>query len=360
MSNGLDILRLVHSPVELVMLPWFNVDNPLWLRQFVNPRYKEVAAACTHDLPSWAVCWASPHVRFPDDGVLSLQAVFVDTICNLSAFNILEADESYPRNIPSAASIPNAYSDLAGLKEAFWRTIIANSTSTGDEPPLSWRLLIEQRRWGRYGTSEMVGSGINFGLHSFALRNLKLLLPGGYPLGDLLGYKGPHQAWGGNKKSDVVEQHSELDERDAVSWASNALAWRRLAVTGSGRLALTVAAVLDGDTVVVLPGCSTPVVIRYVDSGWKLIGEIFVYGLMNGETATMVRDGLLEVHKEGDQERIEVTWSYLASSRSTLLQRQGDESFTPTKDLIDNIPPYAILSRTWGEDDEEVVLSCWR
>ncbi|KAI8955054.1 hypothetical protein F4801DRAFT_531033 [Xylaria longipes] len=315
MSNGLDILRLVHSPVELVMLPWFNVDNPLWLRQFVNPRYKEVAAACTHDLPSWAVCWAckcaplarlprnyqahdglpAPHVRFPDDGVLSLQAVFVDTICNLSAFNILEADESYPRNIPSAASIPNAYSDLAGLKGAFWRTIIANSTSTGDEPPLSWRLLIEQRRWGRYGTSEMVGSGINFGLHSFALRNLKLLLPGGYPLGDLLGYKGPHQAWGGNKKSDVVEQHSELDERDAVSWASNALAWRRLAVTGSGRLALTVAAVLDGDTVVVLPGCSTPVVIRYVDSGWKLIGEIFVYGLMNGETATMVRDGLLEV-----------------------------------------------------------------
>ncbi|KAI0405808.1 hypothetical protein F4802DRAFT_560770 [Xylaria palmicola] len=315
MNDGLDIIRLVHSPVEPVMLSWFNGDNPLWLRRLARPRYKEVANACTHNLPSWAVCWIckgaplarlprnyraheglpSPIVQFSDDGVLSLRAVIVDTIVNLSAFNILEADESYPRNAPFAPSIPNSYGDLDGLKEAFWRTIIANSTSTGDEPPPSWRLLIEQRRWSPFGTSEMVGRSINFGLHSFALRNLKLLLPGGYPLGDLLGYKGPHQAWGGNKKKDVTEQHSELDERDAVSWASNALAWRRLVVTRAGMLGLTVAAVVDGDTVAVLPGCSMPVVIRHVGPGWKLVGEIFVYGLMGGEAATMIRDGALEM-----------------------------------------------------------------
>ncbi|KAI3326449.1 kinesin light chain 1 [Xylariaceae sp. AK1471] len=39
-----------------------------------------------------------------------------------------------------------------------------------------------------------------------------------------------------------------------------------------------------------------------------------------------------------------------------LLQRQDDGSFTLTKDLIDSTPPYAILSHTWGEDDEEVVF----
>ncbi|KAI0536649.1 hypothetical protein GGR58DRAFT_380186 [Xylaria digitata] len=40
-----------------------------------------------------------------------------------------------------------------------------------------------------------------------------------------------------------------------------------------------------------------------------------------------------------------------------LLQRQDNGSFTLTKNLIDNIPPYAILSHTWGEDDEEVVFN---
>lgn len=315
-NGGLDILRLVHSPVAPVMLSWFNADNPRWLRQLVGPRYKEVAGACAHDLPSWAVCWSckcaplarlpgayqahaglpSPRAEFLTDGVLSLQGVIIDSIANLSAFNILEADDSYPLNGGgSAQSIPNSYGDLDGLKEAFWRTIVADSTSTGDAPPASWRLLIEQRRWSRFGTSEMVGAGINFGLHSFAIRNVKLILPGGHLLGDLLGYKGPHRAWGGNRKSDVLEQHSELDERDAVAWASNALAWRRLVVTADGRLGLTVAAVMNGDTVAVLPGCTTPVVIRHVSSGWKLIGEIFVYGLMTGETAAMVREGLVEI-----------------------------------------------------------------
>ncbi|KAJ2990388.1 hypothetical protein NUW58_g2975 [Xylaria curta] len=307
LSNGLDIIRLTHTPVGPVMLSWFNVDNPLWIRRLANPRYKDVANACTHDLPSWVVCWTckcpplarlprnyhahnglpSPNVNFSHNGALSLQAVFVDNIDNLSAFNILEADQSYPCNASSAQSIPNAYGDLAGLKEAFWRTIVADSTSTGDEPPSSWSLLMEQRRWSRYGTSEMIGSSINFGLHSFALRNLKLLLPGGHPLGNLLGYKGPHRAWGGNRQGDVLEHHSELDERDAVSWASNVLAWRRLIVTGTGRLGLTVAAALHGDKVAVLPGCSTPVVIRHVGAGWKLVGEIFVCGLMRGETAEM-------------------------------------------------------------------------
>jgi hypothetical protein len=31
--------------------------------------------------------------------------------------------------------------------------------------------------------------------------------------------------------------------------------------------------------------------------------------------------------------------------------------FSLTKDLIDNIPPYAILSHTWGDDEEEVAFN---
>jgi hypothetical protein len=37
-----------------------------------------------------------------------------------------------------------------------------------------------------------------------------------------------------------------------------------------------------------------------------------------------------------------------------LLELKNHSEFSLTKDLIDNIPPYAILSHTWGADTEEV------
>jgi hypothetical protein len=39
-----------------------------------------------------------------------------------------------------------------------------------------------------------------------------------------------------------------------------------------------------------------------------------------------------------------------------LLQLKSNGEFSLTKDLINNIPSYAILSHTWGNDDEEVTL----
>ncbi|KAK8006763.1 Carbonic anhydrase [Apiospora arundinis] len=39
-----------------------------------------------------------------------------------------------------------------------------------------------------------------------------------------------------------------------------------------------------------------------------------------------------------------------------LLLRQSDGSYCLTGDLVGNIPPYAILSHTWGPDDQEVTF----
>jgi len=40
-----------------------------------------------------------------------------------------------------------------------------------------------------------------------------------------------------------------------------------------------------------------------------------------------------------------------------LLERNSDGKFSLTKDLIQNIPPYAILSHTWGEDGDELTFN---
>jgi hypothetical protein len=37
-----------------------------------------------------------------------------------------------------------------------------------------------------------------------------------------------------------------------------------------------------------------------------------------------------------------------------LLERDSNSEFSLTKDLVNNIPAYAILSHTWGDDDQEV------
>lgn len=37
-----------------------------------------------------------------------------------------------------------------------------------------------------------------------------------------------------------------------------------------------------------------------------------------------------------------------------LLERDDSGQISLTKDLVNNIPAYAILSHTWGDDDEEV------
>jgi hypothetical protein len=48
--------------------------------------------------------------------------------------------------------------------------------------------------------------------------------------------------------------------------------------------------------------------------------------------------------------------SHCPRSEMRLLQLKTNGEFGLTKDLISNIPHYAILSHTWGNDDEEVTF----
>jgi hypothetical protein len=63
---------------------------------------------------------------------------------------------------------------------------------------------------------------------------------------------------------------------------------RRLFFTSSGQLGLGPANMISGDVVVVLFGGKVPFVLRQVDAGsdgaqWRLVGECYVFGIMDGE-----------------------------------------------------------------------------
>ncbi|KAF5868260.1 putative heterokaryon incompatibility protein [Botrytis fragariae] len=314
-DHGLDILRLVHSPVDKIMLSSITANNPRWMRKIIGGRFMEVAAPCIHKLPSWVVCWscsAAPVMFLPGiykadrgfthpsppvflrDNIISSHAVFVDSIATLSAFNAHENDGAFPKNHINASSIQNAYGTIDGLKEAFWKTIVADTTPNGEKPSPSWAVLRLPRLWTVFGTTEGGGSGLDFSLHSFAQRNEELAICGTH-LKDLLADAKTIK----ERKvfRDEERSTSNDDLRDSSTWAANVLAWRRLFGTQNGRVGLTVASAMIGDSIVVLPGCSVPLVLRRDGTGWRLIGECFVYGLMNGETADLVGSGMTPIEE---------------------------------------------------------------
>ena len=84
------------------------------------------------------------------------------------------------------------------------------------------------------------------------------------------------------EKIDVVHLRDALMQRDRVNLG------RRLVTTERGHVGMALETVERTDVVAVLLGCSTPMVLRQFqgDSGclkWKVVGECYLHGIMNGE-----------------------------------------------------------------------------
>jgi hypothetical protein len=66
---------------------------------------------------------------------------------------------------------------------------------------------------------------------------------------------------------------------------------RSFFVTKKGYLGLAPRATKTDDLVCVLPGCDKPLIIRKLDSHYILIGDSYIYGMMNGEVVREMRKG---------------------------------------------------------------------
>ncbi|KAJ4297772.1 hypothetical protein N0V90_005667 [Kalmusia sp. IMI 367209] len=74
---------------------------------------------------------------------------------------------------------------------------------------------------------------------------------------------------------------------------------RRLMVTAGGHVGMAPCRGRTGDAVVVLFGCSIPLVLRRVGAGeaWVVVGEAYVHGYMNGEAGRLVSWGTRAIHR---------------------------------------------------------------
>ncbi|KAI1035135.1 hypothetical protein LB503_011723 [Fusarium chuoi] len=259
-----------------------------------------VGTPCEHNLPSWAICWScspAPTAQFRGmyqadrnlgltisrpavtNMALILKGIVIDTITSLSAFHVDECDGRYPDN--TFASNCSIYGDIEATREALWRTMVADTISEEtSRAPESYSWLLDHKLWQR-GVAGVYTYG--FGLHDFMARNQHLRLCG-YTLEQLIF---GHNKWLTRLRMTVGDNYynSTESQREALSWAINAMAWRRLFGTKNGRMGLGTCAAELNDKVVLLRGCNTPLILREYNGGWKLIGECYTHGVMYGEVA---------------------------------------------------------------------------
>ena len=164
----------------------------------------------------------------------------------------------------------------AGLPpDAYWRTLVADRGPDGGNPPLYWQLACEQAY-----TQRPAGDDLN---------TEKLMAINSKP-----------KAFA---EKVVVEY---LHRVQAVVWM------RRLIVTAEREtLGLVPAKAKKTDLICILAGCSVPVVLRKIEADkrtgeiyYKLIGECYVHGMMDGEAFRVLQSKRL--NKEGDMQEFEL------------------------------------------------------
>lgn len=314
-KGDLNSLSLVNSTIPAVGT-WY-----IKFQDFSRPRapkmvcrYRIAHQGCRHSLRSWVICGScppNPTLLLPRifstlksytapmfrDNTMVVHGVPFDTINTLSAFHATESDPSYPQNGPQRSSI---YGSDSATKEAFWRTLVANSDRFGDPAPEAYGKILAPQIW------DTGLNGVDVGLHGlkdFYQRNKKLMIFD----------KSLHEMIHGPKENLIqrVRRTATTEgrilradslQRDASLRAMRVLAWRRLVTTDGGYLGLVPAAAAAGDMIVLIIGCDVPLVLRpknkWDKSQFTLIGECYVHGVMSSDIfLTLGRDGEIPIEQ---------------------------------------------------------------
>ncbi|KAM3073427.1 hypothetical protein ACMFMG_004677 [Clarireedia jacksonii] len=309
-SGDFNGLRLATSEVPKIAtryIHFINFSRPK--KPLLVHHHKLVSSGCTHSLPSWVICWScspnpdinlpghsclprqyyTPNPVFHGERFMTLQGIIFDSISSLSAFHTTESDNSYPWDGPPVKSI---YGDHEATDEAFWRTIVGNTTPTGDRAPASYKSILRTIIWN--GGAAVPNKRKMFLLEDFFFRNKKMRLFD-RTLEDLI--LGP-KFHNGQEIKGITDSYAKIlpdaarrEHQDAILWAMHVLAWRRLIVTRDGYLGLAPAASKAGDVVAVVPGCDVPLVLRKEGERFRVLGEGYVHGIMSGELQEMLEKG---------------------------------------------------------------------
>jgi hypothetical protein len=284
-SCRLDILGFAKPSSILEELPgWvpdWSVTSVRWpLNQLVRgsaSRRTEYCAAKSMD---------ASYFFSPDSSVLTCRGALIDGVDGIS----LATTPEYPSDMGElqSRSSANAYGDEVDMFDALWRTFVGNATYPEEpdiEAPLSFRPLFIKKCLKAEANFSADDRDSHWQPQSAGLGNDTL----GTWYCNVRGFR-----VAGKRLSSMLLDHgkkyvaTDTPVSAAVSFAFEQSiqimqSGRRLITTTNGYIGLAPSGVERGDKVCVLLGCHVPLVLRPVGGQFKVLGDAYLHGIMQGE-----------------------------------------------------------------------------
>jgi hypothetical protein len=309
-DTGLHLLSFVGRPLDDIQTPkrvataWRVPNLPSWVPDLTLPIRPLPLWAVTSRDPLYATASSlKPHFEFADEGrELRLQANKWDTVAAVgedsNLFNALARGHLRGDILNIVSDIGPTYAPTQEpTLTAFWRTLIANASSEGELPApstlaplfiewlvkmvddaqsfsaLSWPMRATMDKISQLPAPSHSRKANRTALHTAVNNFVNLFDSDTYPLVRAFGK--------------VCVDFAARDARIKPfhdAFKANYLD-RRLFVTRQGYLGIAPWTLREGDTVMIVPGSYVPFVFREWNEGgtWRLIGEAYVHGIMNGE-----------------------------------------------------------------------------
>jgi hypothetical protein len=255
-----DVTRLViesSNSLDIICRPWApKCGVPSWIPTIVKYTFRRRSSDFQYDRQQGVSLVGMPHSRAyracgetsPESSV-TFRTEGIQRILSAGGFSLGAIEELGQRSMNG--NIPREWMDIGAWSEMkepvpapFWRTLVADRSSEGRAVP-EWYGRACQFAF-RQSTRDDIDT-------TFLMKTLK-----------------------------STHVHEFLNRVQEVIWGRT-LAAVDLNDGDRPCLALCPPEARIGDIIVILYGCSVPVALRKVRSYYKLIGECFVYGMMDGE-----------------------------------------------------------------------------
>jgi hypothetical protein len=241
----------------------------------------------------YLACGLSNHyLNLSDDGsVLIARGFTFDTIRQLS----IQLDRkgypmpSEPISRSSEELLPQQtpYGSVNDTYEAVWRTLVQDRRDLykNAKPPPKWGFYFQQmystraEGWRR-ATRNSVTLARDFVIYDRSLYEWT-------QFGRLLSTE--EESVDKNQSFDEAPASNKADQTDDRGlenyrrsiWIGSLSS--RLMITGKGYFGVGHCQSRVGDSICLIQGCSMPTILRPYEDGWKIIGESYVHGIMDGE-----------------------------------------------------------------------------
>ena len=216
--------------------------------------------------------------EFSERGQLMCRAFKIDAVDGIGC--PVSPNPGGEDDVVQSSQHHHAYSNKEGLDTALWRTLVANRSQSGEPAPDWFRTLLEIPMLPR-GRPHDVGDEVIYEIFDSFRECTGTFRIFGYDLASFFPYKSDRE----------LGDATILQQLGVMSRAVNVLFGRKLMTTARGFLGLAPEGLQKGDSLWILLGCSVPVALRSCGDYYKLVGECYVHGVMEGEAMAWVDTG---------------------------------------------------------------------